>query len=106
MEQSKRFAELNLGAVATLAGINNAAVDETEIQAIEVFPNPASDKINFKAEGLQNVTVYDMTGQKIGSYQATSDDFSMDVNNFKSGLYLFAIQLKNGNLVTQSVVIR
>ena len=106
MEQSKRFAELNLGAVATLAGINNAAVDETEIQAIEVFPNPASDKINFKAEGLQNVTVYDMTGQKIASYQATSDDFSMDVNNFKSGLYLFAIQLKNGNLVTQSVVIR
>ena len=106
MEQSKRFAELNLGAVATLAGINNAAVDETEIQAIEVFPNPASDKINFKAEGLQNVTVYDMTGQKIASYQATSDDFSMDVNGFKSGLYLFVIQLKNGKTATQSVVIR
>ena len=106
MEQSKRFAELNLGAVATLAGINNAAVDETENRAIAVFPNPATDKINIKAEGLQNVAVYDMTGQKIASYQATSDDFSMNVNNFKSGLYLFAIQLKNGNLVTQSVVIR
>lgn len=106
MEQSKRFAELNLGAVATLAGINNAAVDETEIQAIEVFPNPASDKINFKAEGLQNVTVYDMTGQKIGSYQAASDDFSMDVTGFKSRLYLFVIQLKNGKTATQSVVIR
>lgn len=106
MEQSKRFAELNLGAVATLAGINNAAVDETEIQAIEVFPNPASDKINFKAEGLQNVTVYDMTGQKIGSYQAASDDFSMDINGFKSGLYLFVIQLKNGKTATQSVIIR
>ena len=106
MEQSKRFAELNLAAVATLAGINNAAVGETEIQAIAVFPNPASDKINIKAEGLQNVTVYDMMGQKIASYQVASDVFSMDVNNFKSGLYLFAIQLKNGNLVTQSVIIR
>ena len=106
MEQSKRFAELNLAAVATLAGINNAAVGETEIQAIAVFPNPASDKINIKAEGVQNVTVYDMMGQKIASYQVASDVFSMDVNNFKSGLYLFAIQLKNGNLVTQSVIIR
>ena len=106
MEQSKCFAELNLAAVATLAGINNAAVGETEIQAIAVFPNPASDKINIKAEGLQNVTVYDMMGQKIASYQVASDVFSMDVNNFKSGLYLFAIQLKNGNLVTQSVIIR
>ena len=106
MEQSKCFAELNLAAVATLAGINNAAVGETEIQAIAVFPNPASDRINIKAEGLQNVTVYDMMGQKIASYQVASDVFSMDVNNFKSGLYLFAIQLKNGNLVTQSVIIR
>lgn len=65
MEQSKRFAELNLGAVATLAGINNAAVDETEEQEITLFPNPASDKINIKAEGLQNVAVYDMMGQKL-----------------------------------------
>ena len=96
----------NASAITIKIGINNAAVDETEIQAIEVFPNPASDKINFKAEGLQNVTVYDMTGQKIGSYQAASDDFSMDVNGFKSGLYLFVIQLKNGKTATQSVVIR
>ena len=106
MEQSKRFAELNLGAVATLAGINNAAVDETMAQEITVFPNPASDRINIKAEGLQNVTVYDMMGQKIVSCPASSDDFAMDVNGFKSGLYLFAVQLKNGQTATQSVIIR
>ena len=106
MEQSKRFAELNLGAVATLAGINNAAVDETEVQEITLFPNPASDKINIKAEGLQNVAVYDMMGQKIASKLTTSDDFEMDVNNFKSGLYLFVVQLKNGKTATRSVIIR
>ena len=106
MEQSKRFAELNLGAVATLAGINNAAVDETEVQEITLFPNPASDKINIKAEGLQNVAVYDMMGQKIASKLTTSDDFEMDVNNLKSGLYLFVVQLKNGKTATRSVIIR
>lgn len=106
MEQSKRFAELNLGAVATLAGINNAAVDETEEQEITLFPNPASDKINIKAEGLQNVAVYDMMGQKIASKLTTSDDFEMDVNNLKSGLYLFVVQLKNGKTATRSVIIR
>ncbi|MCQ2320036.1 MAG: M20/M25/M40 family metallo-hydrolase [Bacteroidales bacterium] len=106
MEQSKRFAELNLGAVATLAGINNAAVEETVVQEITVFPNPASDRINIKAEGLQNVTVYDMMGQKIVFCPASSDDFAMDVNGFKSGLYLFAVQLKNGQTATQSVIIR
>ena len=106
MEQSKRFAELNLGAVAILAGINNAAVDETVAQEIAVFPNPVSDRINIKAEGLQNVTVYDMMGQKIVSCPASSDDFAMDVNGFKSGLYLFVVQLKNGQTATQSVIIR
>ena len=106
MEQSKRFAELNLGAVAILAGLNNAAVDETVAQEIAVFPNPTSDRINIKAEGLQNVTVYDMMGQKIVSYLALSDDFVMDVNDFESGLYLFVVQLKNGQTATQSVIIR
>ncbi len=106
MEQSKRFAELNLGAVAILAGLNNAAVDETVAQEIAVFPNPTSDRINIKAEGLQNVTVYDMMGQKIVSYLVLSDDFVMDVNDFESGLYLFVVQLKNGQTATQSVIIR
>ena len=106
MEQSKRFAELNLGAVATLAGINNDAVEENENQAIAVFPNPASDKINIKAKGLQNVAVYDMMGQKIALKLTTSDDFEMDVNNLKSGLYLFVVQLKNGKTATRSVIIR
>ena len=66
LEQSKRFTELNLGAVATLAGINNYSVSEIETPKVALYPNPAKELVNILAEeGLRQVVVYNLLGQQL-----------------------------------------
>jgi hypothetical protein len=66
LEQSKRFTELNLGLVATLAGINHDGAVENETIHVAVYPNPAKESVNILAEdGLQHISVYNAWGQQI-----------------------------------------
>ena len=58
LEQSKRFTELNLGLVATLAGINHDGISENEEIPVALYPNPAQDEVHILAEdSLQRIEI-------------------------------------------------
>ena len=66
LEQSKRFTELNLGMVATMAGISGYSVAEQEEINAMLYPNPAKESVSILAEdGIQDVTVCNLLGQQI-----------------------------------------
>ena len=98
MEQSKRFAELNLGAVAILAGLNTAAVEENETIDLSIYPNPAKDQLNlFSMQGLNSVKIYNTLGQQVSSEILNGiETYTLDLSGFPKGLYVVSVTTNHG----------
>ena len=101
LEQSKRFTELNLGLVATLAGLNHDDVDEMDKPQVAVYPNPAKEVVTVLTEDeLQSVTVVNLLGQTIGQHQVFGvNQMTLNTNSFPSGIYLLRITTEKGTVI-------
>ena len=106
LEQCKRFTELNLGTVATLAGLNHDGMAESEETRMVVYPNPAKDNVTLLTDDeLQSVVVTNLLGQTVSYYQVQgSDQFVIDTNLYPSGVYLLKINTKKGTATRRLVV--
>ena len=107
LEQSKRFTELNLGLVATLAGLQNHDVIENESITIALYPNPAKESVTILAnDELQHVTVINLIGQSLAhNVVRENNKYVLDINQFPSGIYLLKISTKRGTATQRLVVL-
>lgn len=107
LEQSKRFTELNLGLVATLAGLQNHDVIENESITIALYPNPAKESVTILADDeLQYVTVINLIGQSLAhNVVRENNKYVLDINQFPSGIYLLKISTKRGTATQRLVVL-
>lgn len=93
------------------AEINSAcgtwdAEEITESGRVEVFPNPAKDRVNirFAEAGETVVQLYDMTGRMVYSTHGTSQALTIPTHGFRSGIYTVLIQQKD-NQFTERIII-
>lgn len=83
--------------------ILNTSADEN----IRIFPNPARDHIQIQSESetITRIILTDIYGKsfiaKEGSYQSTK----IETTGINGGIYLVQLQLENGKLITQKVII-
>lgn len=68
----------------------------TENQFVEVFPNPASDRINLRFgeafEGEAVVALYDMTGRMVFDTKSSAQALCLSIVGLPDGLYTLVIQ--------------
>lgn len=107
LDQSKRFTELNLGLVATLAGPNHFGSPKEETVNVAVYPNPTKEAVNIVCDdGLQWVEVYNPLGQQMkvirlrGEYQTV-----LNTTEYTSGVYILHLVTTHG-VTTKQLVIR
>ena len=107
LEQSKRFTELNLGLVATLAGINNDGIEEGKTINVAMYPNPAKESVIIMAEeGLQCVSLCDLFGQQIAMIELFgANSCTIVTNDMAPGVYIVKITTGVG-VATQRLMIR
>ena len=78
-----------------------------EIEEIElnIYPNPASDKINIDAKrnAFQNATIYDMTGRTMIKTIINENGF-IDVSSLEDGAYIIRL-ISDKNIATQKLQI-
>ncbi|MGK4568720.1 T9SS type A sorting domain-containing protein [Flavobacterium sp. 3HN19-14] len=86
-----------------LAGINS----ET---ALSVFPNPATDFVNFKSnnsEKINGIEFYNALGQRIYNKTSFNDtDVKVDVSNFSKGIYFIKVKLENTGVVSSKLILK
>ena len=65
---------------------------------IHVFPNPATDKIFVRTEGLQpeSAKVFNALGQIIQELPTASHAFELDVSSWEKGVYLVQVKTDQG----------
>lgn len=70
-----------------------SAQDISKAKSLMVFPNPASDVINFTSK-VNKAVIYSVTGQVVKSSNATK---TLDVSKLNKGNYLVKVQLEDGS---------
>ena len=106
LDQSKRFTELNLGLVATLAGLNHDGIVETEAVKVALYPNPAHESVNILADDdILNVSVYNLLGQQIEKRALNgSKQCLLNTSSLASGVYVVKIKTENGQVAKRLVI--
>lgn len=80
------------------------SVTETEgFQNFEIFPNPASDILNFNCSGCLDesdyeISIYSQLGYELISHRNSSSWNSIDVTSLESGLYIIEILEKKSKI--------
>ncbi|NEN25741.1 T9SS type A sorting domain-containing protein [Cryomorpha ignava] len=85
------------------------SVHEISTQRINVYPNPASEKLTIQGEFLNNTHVrfsmYDLYGRKVFTdTQYYSDSYQIDVSNFRSNMYILIVE-SGGRSVYKKITI-
>lgn len=76
------------------------SVDESHINKLLFYPNPASDYI--KISGLEkdsDMTIYDLMGKVVLKMSVESGDNMIDVSNISNGTYIIAVDGKFNRIV-------
>ena len=65
--------------------------------AVEIFPNPASDKLYIKGEEINRVIVYNALGQLVEDHEIAHQDMVLlNVSSFSIGCYVIRIDSSQG----------
>lgn len=88
---------LNLGP-CSLVGLDESS---TVAQGVDVFPNPASDRVTFTSSNSAIISyeVYDVNGRLVRTAQVNNTVANMDRQGLKAGAYNVQLRFKEGAVV-------
>lgn len=81
---------------------DDASIDENEnILGIVVYPNPASDMIQFEIESIEasEIVIYDPTGKVVSTDKVEGKTTIVNLHKFRTGLYIYQVKDINGNVL-------
>ena len=101
------FASDHLPVVADFS-IKQEALNTTDNETLtfSVYPNPSSDIINISLTQLDNYTfkIFDVLGNTIFTENKNTNSFTVNLDNFASGLYHLTINDSKGNLKSTKII--
>jgi hypothetical protein len=78
--------------------------DETTIEGLVVYPNPARDVLNIIAQTeISSVEVINVMGQVLLTETSVASDVQMDMSSLSSGTYFVRINSENNSSVVQVI---
>jgi type IX secretion system substrate protein len=82
-----------------VAGIN----EYTAEAAVNVYPNPAQNEINFAVQTSKAaaVKIYDIAGRMIATYAISNDNAKVDISNYANGAYTFTLLGKDNAILNR-----
>jgi hypothetical protein len=95
------------GCITTVAGIDIiSSISNPTLDALRLFPNPASNSIQFGSESRVMITfeILDITGRLIRSGESTSNR-NININDLAEGLYICKVKAEGGEKSFRLIVI-
>lgn len=78
--------------------------EELEQYDVEVYPNPARDFLNVKAENITNIRIVNMVGQIVVNQEMNVNHAQINVNDLQTGVYFIKINTRKGS-VTRKIMV-
>ena len=71
-------------------------VSENEDNGMSVYPNPTHGMVRIEAEGINNICIFNLLGEKVFESAVSGDAFEFDFGSLEKGLYLIRIETAEG----------
>ena len=81
-----------------------SSISELDENFASVYPNPTSSIVKIEAENIQNISIYNMSGQLMFESIASGNSFEYDFSNNESGVYIVRVETAKG-VVTKRVTV-
>ena len=95
--------------LSPLGTCNFSAVEETNIQEVTVFPNPADGTFTISGavtgNNIRNIRMFDVTGRSIFAYSNLNlNKVNIDGTKYAPGIYTVNIDFEKGSATTKVVI--
>ena len=70
---------------------SEVSVDELTEGQIGIYPNPADDQVTIEAAAIENVTVFNMMGQKVYESSVNADKVVLNISDYQAGIYMINV---------------
>lgn len=82
-------------------------IEDNIILVTRIYPVPAINEITIDSEigDIENITLFDLRGKEINSFEANSSIITIDVSNYASGTYILQIKNDKG-ILNKKIVIK
>lgn len=95
----------------TIATLDEKPYNDEVFSALQLFPNPASEKVTIKLTlehgENSNMIIYSMQGKMLLQSNFTgSIDEILDLNSFRKGIYIIKLESENHPVLTKQLIIK
>lgn len=80
------------------------AVSENDNIMASVYPNPTKGIVKIEAKNIQNISIYNVLGEKVFESEVNGDVFEYDFGKPESGVYFVKIMTKDGVMISKTTV--
>lgn len=84
--------------------VETVSIDNNLENEASIYPNPASSVMNVRAEGMQHICIFDITGKVVLEKEVSSDYETVDVSMLKASAYAVRITTNSGTIVKNIVI--
>lgn len=74
-------------------------VSENDALNAKIYPNPTQGELNVRCAGMREITVFMPNGQTIEKINVNDDNYTLNMSNYKSGVYYLRITTENGTSI-------
>src|SRR5690606_986902 len=84
---------------------STAGISDNQLNLIQIYPNPASEVVNFKMDGVEisSVELIDLSGKLIVSKKELLNN-QLDVKGFAPGLYFIKVISENASITKKLII--
>ncbi|MCK5788417.1 MAG: T9SS type A sorting domain-containing protein, partial [Chlamydiia bacterium] len=81
------------------------AIDDSQLteSPVNIYPNPAYNTLHIETPEQSEIEIFNYLGQKVYQQDAKSDVEILDINSWKSGIYMIRIKT-NQQIYTQKLI--
>lgn len=71
-------------------------VIDNQLDVLKVYPNPSTGSLLVKAEGMRQVSIFNVLGQSVLDREVQSDEAQFDLSGFADGIYQLLVTTETG----------
>ena len=86
--------------------VSVTSVNEEEEGCCKVYPNPANSMVCVEAEGMEQVTIYNVMGQVVYQQHCSEDGIVISTSDMVFGIYTINVKTAQGTMTKRFSVIR
>ncbi len=84
---------------------NTTSIDLFEKESLLLYPNPAQEQLQIKAENeIALVTIYNASGKLIKTVAPQAKSLNIDLSDIIKGQYFVTIELTNGKQINEKII--